>query len=82
MTLDSEVQKLGHTLKLYCSRLDSSMSIHLEPNLVELLIAMVMQFILLGNMDFWHGTNMNSGIDQFLFHQWLLTQQLASWLGY
>jgi hypothetical protein len=52
MTLDSEVQKLGHVLKLYWSRLDSSVSIHLEPILAELLIAMVMQFILLGNRDF------------------------------
>jgi hypothetical protein len=56
--------------------------IHREPILVELLIGMVMQFILLGNRDFWHGRNMNSGIDTVLFHQWLLTQQLAYWLGY
>jgi hypothetical protein len=65
MTLDSEIWKLGHALELYWSRLDSSVPIHLEPKLVELLIAMVMQFILLGNRDFWHGRNMNSGIDQF-----------------
>jgi hypothetical protein len=50
MTLNSEVQKLGHALKLYWSRLDSSALIHLQPILVELLIAMVIQFILLGEI--------------------------------